>query len=425
MGVKIFNLKNTSFILFVTLLNVINFVDRQFISSFAPFLKRDLGLSDTEIGLLTGIVFIFFYTVAGLFVGTLADRYNRTRIIGIGVILWSAFTAISGFAKNFFQLAAPRLFIGIGESTITPTTMSILSDRFNQERLGFAAGFYYLGVPVGVGASLLIAGYIEPIIGWRGCFYLLGFLGLILGFLMLLVKDSPRKNISARPDSQSFSEIMSLLYKAITTSKSLVFTILAGTLYHVVLGAAQFEVIWAVADKGFNPNTFGQINGWIFVVFGVLGSLFGGIASDWALKNYGLPRTWFLLILTIILMPFAFTRYLDTDNILFWVGICSSAFSLGCFYGPIFAVIQELVPSSIKGTVVAFNLLCLNMFGIASGSILFGIISDYAVAQGYENPYTNLLVGFSTLFLILGPLLYYLAGRYYESDRKKLQKEFS
>lgn len=420
-----FNLKNTSFILFVTLLNVINFVDRQFISSFAPFLKRDLGLSDTEIGLLTGIVFIFFYTVAGLFVGTLADRYNRTKIIGIGVILWSAFTAISGFAKNFFQLAAPRLFIGIGESTITPTTMSILSDRFNQERLGFAAGFYYLGVPVGVGASLLIAGYIEPIIGWRGCFYLLGFLGLILGFLMLLVKDSPRKNISVRPDSQSFSEIISLLYKAITTSKSLVFTILAGTLYHVVLGAAQFEVIWAVADKGFNPNTFGQINGWIFVVFGVLGSLFGGIASDWALKNYGLPRTWFLLILTIILMPLAFTRYLDTDNILFWVGICSSAFSLGCFYGPIFAVIQELVPSSIKGTVVAFNLLCLNMLGIASGSILFGIIADYAVAQGYENPYTNLLVGFSTLFLLLGPLLYYLAGRYYESDRKKLQKEFS
>ena len=420
-----FNLKNTSFILFVTLLNVINFVDRQFISSFAPFLKRDLGLSDTEIGLLTGIVFIFFYTVAGLFVGTLADRYNRTRIIGIGVILWSAFTAISGFAKNFFQLAAPRLFIGIGESTITPTTMSILSDRFNQERLGFAAGFYYLGVPVGVGASLLIAGYIEPIIGWRGCFYLLGFLGLILGFLMLLVKDSPRKNISARPDSQSFSEIMSLLYKAITTSKSLVFTILAGTLYHVVLGAAQFEVIWAVADKGFNPNTFGQINGWIFVVFGVLGSLFGGIASDWALKNYGLPRTWFLLILTIILMPLAFTRYLDTDNILFWVGICSSAFSLGCFYGPIFAVIQELVPSSIKGTVVAFNLLCLNMLGIASGSILFGIIADYAVAQGYENPYTNLLVGFSVLFLIFGPILYFLAGRYYESDRKKLQKEFS
>ena len=193
------------------MLNVINFVDRQFISSFAPFLKSDLDLSDTEIGLLTGIVFIFFYTVAGLFVGTLADRYNRTKIIGIGVILWSAFTAISGFAKNFVTLAAPRLFIGVGESTITPTTMSILSDRYEQKRLGFAAGFYYLGVPVGVGISLLIAGYLEPMIGWRGCFYLLGFIGLLLGFLMLFVKDSPRKNISTKPESKTFFEIGYLL----------------------------------------------------------------------------------------------------------------------------------------------------------------------------------------------------------------------
>ena len=404
---------------------MINFVDRQFISSFAPFLKSDLGLSDTEIGLLTGIVFIFFYTVAGLFVGTLADRYNRTKIIGIGVILWSAFTAISGFAKNFFTLAAPRLFIGVGESTITPTTMSILSDRYEQKRLGFAAGFYYLGVPVGVGISLLIAGYLEPMIGWRGCFYLLGVIGLLLGFLMLFVKDSPRKNISNKPESKTFFEIISLLYKALSTSKSLVLTIIAGTLYHIVLGAAQFEVIWAVADKGFNPNTFGQINGWIFVVFGVLGSLFGGIASDWTLKTYNLPRTWFLLILTLLLLPLAFTRYLETDNILFWVGICSSAFSLGCFYGPIFAVIQELVPSSIKGTVVAFNLLCLNLLGIAIGSIVFGIMADYAVAQGYEDPYTNLLVGFSLMFLVLGPPLYYFAGKYYQSDKKKLNKIFS
>ena len=404
---------------------MINFVDRQFISSFAPFLKSDLGLSDTEIGLLTGIVFIFFYTVAGLFVGTLADRYNRTKIIGIGVILWSAFTAISGFAKNFFTLAAPRLFIGVGESTITPTTMSILSDRYEQKRLGFAAGFYYLGVPVGVGISLLIAGYLEPMIGWRGCFYLLGVIGLLLGFLMLFVKDSPRKNISNKPESKTFFEIISLLYKALSTSKSLVLTIIAGTLYHIVLGAAQFEVIWAVADKGFNPNTFGQINGWIFVVFGVLGSLFGGIASDWTLKTYNLPRTWFLLILTLLLLPLAFTRYLETDNILFWVGICSSAFSLGCFYGPIFAVIQELVPSSIKGTVVAFNLLCLNLLGIAIGSIVFGIMADYAVAQGYKDPYTNLLVGFSLMFLVLGPPLYYFAGKYYQSDKKRLNEIFN
>ncbi len=403
-------------------MNVINFVDRQFISSFAPFLKRDLDLTNTEIGLLTGVVFIFFYAIAGLFVGTLADRYNRTKIIGIGVILWSAFTAVSGLAKNFVTLAIPRLFIGVGESAITPTAMSILSDRYEQKRLGFAAGFYYLGVPVGVGFSLIIAGYIEPLIGWRGCFYLLGFLGLVLGLGMLFIKDTPRRNQVVAKDTRSFWEIISLLGKVLLTSKSLVFTILAGTLYHIVLGAAQFEVIWAVEDKGFSANSFAQINGWIFVFFGVLGSLFGGIVSDWALKKFNLPRTWFLFILTLIMMPLVFTRYLETDTILFWVGVCGSAFSLGCFYGPVLAVVQELVPASIRGTVVAFLLLCLNMLGIVPGSLLMGILSDNLMSQGVENPYTLLLVGFSVMFLILGPIFYYLAGKYYESDRKKLNE---
>jgi len=409
-------------LIFVTILNVINFVDRQFISSFAPFLKRDLDLTNTEIGLLTGVVFIFFYTIAGLFVGTLADRYNRTKIISIGVILWSAFTAVSGSAKNFVTLAVPRLFIGVGESAITPTTMSILSDRYEQKKLGFAAGFYYLGVPVGVGFSLIIAGYIEPLIGWRGCFYLLGFLGLALGLGMFFIKDTPRRNQVAVRDTRSFWQIISLLGKVLLTSKSLVFTILAGTLYHIVLGAAQFDVIWAVEDKGFNANSFAQINGWIFVFFGVLGSLFGGIVSDWALKKFNFPRTWFLFILTLIMMPLAFTRYLETDTILFWVGVCGSAFSLGCFYGPVLAVVQELVPHSIRGTVVAFLLLCLNMFGIVPGSLLMGMLSDNLISQGVENPYTPLLVGFSVMFLVLGPIFYYLAGKYYESDRKKLSE---
>ena len=140
-----------------TVLNIINFVDRQFLASFANFIIPDLELTNTQFGLLTGVIFIFFYTVSGLFVGTLADRYNRTKIIGIGVIVWSFFTAVSGMAKNFVTLAIPRLFIGIGESAMTPTTMSILSDHYDIKRLGFAAGFYYMGVPLGVGVSLIFS----------------------------------------------------------------------------------------------------------------------------------------------------------------------------------------------------------------------------------------------------------------------------
>ena len=419
-----FNLRNTSFLLFVTILNVINFVDRQFIASFANFIIPDLQLTNTEFGLLTGVIFIFFYVVSGLFVGTLADRYNRTKIIGVGVIVWSFFTAISGLAKNFITLAIPRLFIGIGESAITPTTMSILADRYEIKKLGFAAGFYYMGVPLGVGVSLIIAGYLGPVIGWRGCFYLIGSIGIVLGLVMLFVKDSPRKNITPTTKQKSFSEIISLLFKALTRSKSLILTIAAGTIYHLNLGASVFDQVWAIQDKGLDRAAFAQASGWIFTIFGILGSVFGGTFSDWALKNYNLPRTWFLLILTLLSMPFAFTRYLDPDGTLFWVGICVAAFGLGCFYGPVFAVIQELVPPSIRGTIVGFNLVCLNLIGFVPGSIIAGVVLDNMLASGVEMPYTNTLVAFSVMFLILGPILYYFAGKYYQADKTALEKEF-
>ena len=419
-----FNLRNTSFLLFVTILNVINFVDRQFIASFANFIIPDLQLTNTEFGLLTGVIFIFFYVVSGLFVGTLADRYNRTKIIGVGVIVWSFFTAISGLAKNFITLAIPRLFIGIGESAMTPTTMSILADRYEIKKLGFAAGFYYMGVPLGVGVSLIIAGYLGPVIGWRGCFYLIGSIGIVLGLVMLFVKDSPRKNITPASKQKSFNEIISLLFKALTRSKSLILTIAAGTIYHLNLGASVFDQVWAIQDKGLDRAAFAQASGWIFTIFGILGSVFGGTFSDWALKNYNLPRTWFLLILTLLSMPFAFTRYLDPDGTLFWVGICVAAFGLGCFYGPVFAVIQELVPPSIRGTIVGFNLVCLNLIGFVPGSIIAGVVLDNMLASGVEMPYTNTLVAFSVMFLILGPILYYFAGKYYQADKTALEKEF-
>ena len=419
-----FNLRNTSFLLFVTILNVINFVDRQFIASFANFIIPDLQLTNTEFGLLTGVIFIFFYVVSGLFVGTLADRYNRTKIIGVGVIVWSFFTAISGLAKNFITLAIPRLFIGIGESAMTPTTMSILADRYEIKKLGFAAGFYYMGVPLGVGVSLIIAGYLGPVIGWRGCFYLIGSIGIVLGLLMLFVKDSPRKNIARTTKQKSFNEIISLLFKTLTRSKSLILTIAAGTIYHLNLGASVFDQVWAIQDKGLDRAAFAQTSGWIFTIFGILGSVFGGTFSDWALKKYNLPRTWFLLILTLLTMPFAFTRYLDPDGTLFWVGICVAAFGLGCFYGPVFAVIQELVPPSIRGTIVGFNLVCLNLIGFVPGSIIAGVVLDNMLASGAEMPYTNTLVAFSLMFLILGPILYYFAGKYYQADKTALEKEF-
>ena len=191
---------------FLTLLNLLNFVDRQLIASFANFIVPDLGLTDTQYGFLTTVPFIVFYSIAGLFMGVLADMVNRPRLIAFGVILWSVFTAFTGAAKGFISMALPRMFIGIGESILTPTSMSLLSDSFPSKRMGFAAGFYYMGVPIGVGVSLLIAGYLGESLGWRNCFYLLGVIGLVLGLSALLFKDRKRKISSERRETQGVSK---------------------------------------------------------------------------------------------------------------------------------------------------------------------------------------------------------------------------
>ena len=191
--------RDVGFLFFLTLLNVMNFVDRQLLGSFANWIVPDLNLTNTEFGLLTGLVFIVFYSVMGLFMGALADTVNRTRLIAAGLALWSALTALSGAAKGFVSLAIPRMFIGVGESIMTPTAMSLLGDRFPSKWLGLASGVYYMGVPVGVAASLFIVAYLEPVLGWRGCFYALGAFGVLLAIIMLFMKETPRKHISSDP----------------------------------------------------------------------------------------------------------------------------------------------------------------------------------------------------------------------------------
>jgi MFS family permease len=161
----------------LTVTNALNFVDRNLLASFANFLKPELNLTDTQFGLLTGLVFLVFYAVAGLFMGMLADLSHRPRLIAGAVAVWSALTAISGMARGFISLAIPRALIGIGESALTPSAMSLLADRVHPSRMGLASAIYYMGVPIGTGAGLLIAGYLGPAIGWRNCFYVLGAVG--------------------------------------------------------------------------------------------------------------------------------------------------------------------------------------------------------------------------------------------------------
>ena len=414
--------RHYGFLMFLTLLNVMNFVDRQLLASFANFIVPDLGLTNTQFGLLTGFVFIVFYSAMGVFMGTLADRVNRSRLLAAGLALWSGLTALSGAARGFWSLAAPRTLIGVGESIMTPTAMSLLSDRFPASKLGFASGFYYMGVPIGVGASLLIAGYLGPAIGWRNCFYLLGAIGLLLAVVMLFVKETPRRHLAASVVSPtpSFGEIIRTLGFALWNCPALVLTMAGGVATHFILGAAVYDQLWFVQERGFEKAQIAQWTGWIGLVGGVLGNLFGGIGGDRFLLRTGLGRPMFLFWITVVFAPFAIAfRLVDGDSIWFWVGIFVGFFQLGCFFGPTFSTVQELVPSNIRATVVAFYILLLNFIGLGVGITAGGIVIDWLITLGVAQPYTWTLLAF-TLLSMAGAPLYYFAGRRYENDRRRL-----
>ncbi len=414
---------------FLTLLNMLNFVDRQLIASFANFIVPDLGLTDTQFGFLTSLAFIFFYSVMGLFMGVLADMVNRPKLIAFGVILWSAFTALTGNAKGFVSMAIPRMFIGVGESILTPTSMSLLSDSFPEKRMGFAAGFYYMGVPIGVGMSLLIAGYLGESLGWRNCFYLLGGIGLLLGLSTLLFKERPRKSVRSEEEKPSLSYISTVkivftLFQALKTSSALRFTILAGVLYHVVLGAAVFEQLWFVHERGFERSEIAQITGWIGVVAGMAGNLFGGVVSDWWQEKTNQGRPMFLFWLALITFPiFIYYRFAEPNTVIFWIGVVLGFFQLGCFFGPTFSVVQELVPNNIRATVVAFYILTLNLIGLTAGSLGGGMFVDYLKGINYSEPYTWTLIVFTFISATSIPC-YYLAGKRYKEDKKLLESSF-
>ena len=425
-----FELNAYRLLFFLTLLNLLNFVDRQLIASFSNFIVPDLGLTNAQYGFLTTIPFIVFYSVAGLFMGILADMVNRPRLIAFGVILWSIFTALTGAAKGFVSMALPRIFIGVGESILTPTSMSLLSDSFPSKRMGFAAGFYYMGVPIGVGVSLLIAGYLGESLGWRNCFYLLGGIGLALGLSALLFKDRPRKNIKEDEPQQTLSkdttlEIVKTLYKALSTSSALRFTILAGVFYHIVLGASGFEQLWLVQERGFERSNIAQIVGWIGVFAGMAGNLIGGILSDWWQENTDQGRPMFLFWLALLTLPIGiYYRFVEPGTFIFWVGIVIGYFQLGCFFGPTFSTVQELVPDRIRATVVAFYILTLNLIGLTIGSWGGGVCADWMEAANFQEPYTMMLVVFSIISIISIPC-YYMAGKRYKEDKVVLNKVFN
>jgi len=150
---------------------MLNFLDRQIISILAEPIKQEMGLSDSQVGLMTGVSFALFYTTLAIPVAALADRWHRSRIIAIAIGIWSVMTILCGVATNFIQLFLARVGVGIGESGSSPASHSLIADYFPPERRAGALGIYGAAVPVGAFIALAAGGWIVDTFNWRVGFF--------------------------------------------------------------------------------------------------------------------------------------------------------------------------------------------------------------------------------------------------------------
>ena len=366
---------------FLTALNILNFVDRMLIASLAPLLIKDLGLSRAQIGLLTGFGFVFFYTFVGLFLGMAADRFKRFPLIGAGVALWSAMTALSGFARSFVQLAIPRIFVGIGEATLTPAALSMLGDAFPKRRLGLAVGVYYAGIPLGLAIALISSSIIAPRYGWRFSFFALGIIGLVAtGFLLVLKEPERRKTFDGAGVAKAQPAVRELLRdlgRALVERPALTLALAGGSILCYGSGAALHCVTWLVEERGFTYASAAFSAGVVAVFAGFLGNVAGGAFGDACAKRFRGGRLWSLVFMTAFLSIPAWLFYsIKPGTALFYVCWFLTSAGTTAWFGPLFSAYQELSPVHARSTVVAFALLVLNLLGVGPGPLITGMIGD-------------------------------------------------
>ncbi|MDA8903515.1 MFS transporter [Porticoccaceae bacterium] len=420
--------KATGILLFLLLLNILNMVDRTLITSFGTAIIPDLGLSDSQFGLLTGPIFVFFYSIMGLFMGALADRVHRPRLIAAGLVLWSALTAVSGVAKNFAQIGVARLFIGVGESAMAPSAISMISDMFPKAKRGTATGIYYLGVPLGAGASFIVAGILGPMIGWRNCFLLLGGLGLVLALVLLFIKDPERGAMEEKGtevDQQesliggNWRSIVSDVFQVVKSTPALAWTMVGAVFLHIPLGAGQFAIVWLERERGFGIGEISATYGLVYIIFGTAGTFLGGILSDWYQARYRGGRVRFLALLMLAVTPLLILfRFVEPSSALFYIGMAAGMFSVSSFYGPAFSTVQDLTPVRLRGVMTGLLLVACNLLGLGIGAMMTGVLSDVFSANNIFEPLTKALLS-ADILSAAAPVSFIIASIYLEKMKAR------
>jgi MFS family permease len=386
---------------------IFNFIDRQIVNILAEPIRKELGLSDTQIGLMTGIAFALFYTLLGLPIARYSDRptTNRIGLIAVSLTIWSAMTALSGFAQNFVQLLLARVGVGIGEAGCTPAAHSLIADVVPREKRASALAFYALGIPIGSLLGLMIGGQLADRLGWREAFMVVGLPGVLLAALVMLLLREPRRGAlmiaaaAARPVPKALSNREAL--KAIFGSRAFVLLLTAGSAASFLsYGKGTWTTIFFQRTHGLTP---GEVGFW-FGVWGGAAGIAGTWLGGWLADRFGRENRRHVLTAPAIGMtiaaPMAFAAYFMTD----WrVGLALLTIPTllnSLYYGPTYSSVQGLVPPPARAVASATLLFGQNLIGLGLGPLFFGMLSDFIRPHVGEESVRYVLFGAAWLGLI-------------------------
>lgn len=411
-------------LLLLFLAMTLSFADRQLINILIEPIKQEFGASDSEMGLLTGLAFVFFYVLLSLPIARLADRHSRRNILVVAIGFWSVMTACCGMAATFWQLALARFGVGTGEAGGGPTAQSMIADYVPPRLRSTAYGIFAASGPVGIVLSMYGGAVMSAHWGWRSTFICLGLFGIALAVLIATTLAEPKRGrfdaVAAATGSEpKVLEVLRALWldpviRLLTfASAATVFSAFAMSVWtpSFLMRVHDFTLIEAGMLLGF-AGALGGMSG--AVIGGVLADRLGARDRRWPLRIVAIGTALSIpMFLLQLCWPHADTLTIGDLQFSVFVLLCPlSAFFSAFMYGPVYAAIQQLVAPNIRAQAAACYGLVINALGMGLGPLFVGVISDALAPALQENSLRVALL--ATLFgPVLGTILYLRAARHH------------
>jgi len=373
------------FLIVLGAIYMFNFVDRTIIAVVGEAIRRDLRLSDLQLGLMGGLAFSLFYAGLGIPLARLAERHSRVRIIAVVTALWSLMTMLSGAAGNFIQLLLCRMGVGIGEAGFTPALVSMISDRFQPSRRSVAFSLVALGVPLGGAIAAVIGGAVAQAFGWRLAFVAVGAPGLLLALILIMTIDEPaRMDAGDKRDTPSFGAVLRRLGQS---PAFLHLTCGSGLVGLVGFGLNLFLIPLLVRVHHLSLPKAGLIFALSFSLATAVGTTTGGYVNSVLARRDLRWSGWAPALAITIALPLYLAAIHQSDwRLLIGLLFCATA-ALYAFLPAIMTVTQSLVEPRMRASAAALHAFGQTVAGLGIGSVLLGYLSDRLAARVFAGDY--------------------------------------